>query len=82
MGDQDYVHGVNAVAARASQIKGCTPDFWELIQEQELSYIYINDLRGSVRSNHFTNCPNAELIYENDNIYIFRILEFNLETSL
>jgi hypothetical protein len=82
MGEEDYVHGVNAVAARASQIKGCTPDFWELIQEEELSYIYINDLRGSVRSNHFTNCPNAELIYENDNIYIFRILEFNLETSL
>ena len=82
MGEEDYVHDVNAAAARASQIKGCTPEFWELIQEEEISHIYINDLRGSVRSNHFTNCANTELIYARDDISIFRILEFNLETSL
>ena len=82
MGDRDYVNRVNAVAARASQIKGCSDDFWELTREESLTHIYLNDLRGSVRSNHFTDCPYIELIYNSDNIYIFQILEIDLETSL
>jgi hypothetical protein len=82
MGDRDYVNQVNAVAARASQIKGCSDDFWELTREESLTHIYLNDLRGSVRSNHFTDCPYIELIYNSDNIYIFQILEIDLEASL
>lgn len=82
MGDRDYVQGVNEVAAKASQIKGCTPEFWELIHEEKLTYIFINDLRGSVKSSHFEDCSSVELIYTNDRIYIFRILESNLDAFM
>jgi hypothetical protein len=74
LGDSVYVNRVNDLAARASQIKGCTPDFWEIVQEQGFTYIYLNGGRGSVRPNHFKNCPDVELIFTNDNVFVYRIL--------
>lgn len=74
LGDSAYVNQVNDLAGRASQIKGCTPDFWDLVQEQGFSYIYLNGDRGSVRPNHLENCPDVELIFTNDNVFVYHIL--------
>jgi hypothetical protein len=73
MGDQNYVNRINTLAEKVSQLEGCTPDFWEVVRAEELTHIYINQVRGSVRKNHFEDCPGVELIHENDGVFIYRI---------
>jgi hypothetical protein len=73
MGDSDYKNQVNSLAAQVSQIKGCTPEFWELVSEEDLTHIYLKQGLGSMQTSHFENCPGVELIYEQDDVYVYRI---------
>jgi hypothetical protein len=73
MGDSDYKNQVNSLAAQVSQIKGCTPEFWELVSEEDLTHIYLKQGLGSMQTSHFENCPGVELIYDKDDVYVYRI---------
>jgi hypothetical protein len=73
MGDSEYKNQVNSLAARVSQIEGCTPEFWDLVSEQGLTHIYLKQGLGSMLTSHFENCQNVELIYDKDHVYVYRI---------
>jgi hypothetical protein len=73
MGEGEYVNQVNALAAQVSQIEGCTTEFWELVQSEGLTHIYIKQGLGSMQTSHFENCQGVELVYEKDGVYIYRI---------
>jgi hypothetical protein len=73
MGDDEYVERVNQTAAKVSLIDGCTTEFWDLVNEERFTHIYLTQSQGKIRPNQFENCPGVEVIYKNDGVYLFRI---------
>jgi len=73
MGDGGYAEQVNMTAAKVSQMEGCTPEFWDLVHEESLTHIYLTQSQGTIRPHHFENCLGVELIYENEDVYLYRI---------
>jgi hypothetical protein len=73
MGDDAFVEQVNISAAKVSQMEGCTPEFWDLVHEERLTHIYLTQSQGTIRPNHFDNCLGVELIFENEDVYLYRI---------
>ncbi len=73
MGARDYAEGVNALAGQFSQLTGCSAEFWETVQAEELTHIYIAANRGSMQPNQFVDCPGVELIYHNETVFLYRI---------
>jgi hypothetical protein len=74
-GDRDYILSVNRIAKRASQLKGCSSDFWDLMREQNLDYVYIIQGKGSVQPEDLESCPGLESIYHQDGVFIYRVID-------
>jgi hypothetical protein len=75
MGDLEYVNQVNAYARQASDLQGCSPGFWDLVNAAGVTHIYLNQEKGSLKAENLQSCPDLELIYQESGISIFRILE-------
>lgn len=73
MGSTDFTDRVNEAAVKASRIEGCSEEFWGFVREHELTHIYLHQGRGAVHSGQFGDCPNVDLIYDKDNVFIYRI---------
>lgn len=61
--------------AQANTITTCSEEFWELVNEIELDWIYIRKDVGSLQPDDFNECANIQLVYQNGIIWIFRIGE-------
>jgi hypothetical protein len=73
MGDRAYVEQVNDVAGKFSQVSGCSPEFWEIVQNAGLTHMYLNTNRGGIKPDQFTDCAGVELIFQNQGVYLYRI---------
>jgi len=73
MGDQDYVNQVNAVAAQINNVVGCSAEFWDLLSEEDWTYIYLTQGRGSIQPDQFEDCPGVQVIFESDGVFLYRI---------
>lgn len=74
MGDPGYVQGVNQLAEKASQLKGCTPEFWEIIREEGYDYLYLTVGKGSVQVESLVGCPGLRRVYEQGGISIYQVV--------
>jgi hypothetical protein len=72
-GDHTLIQTVNDRAQAASQLKDCTDDFWRLVKEAQLTYIYIKQGVGALQPENLSNCQNILPVYRKDGIYIFQI---------
>jgi hypothetical protein len=61
-------------AKRSNQLTGCTPEFWAIVREANLSYVYVREGKGSLQPGALANCPRLKSVYQQDGIDIFRIL--------
>jgi hypothetical protein len=73
MGSVEYAQQVNSLAEKFSQLTGCTPEFWEIVQEEDLTYLYLSANKGSLQPDQFQDCPGVELIFSNESVYLYRI---------
>ena len=73
MGDQDYVDQVNAVAVQLNNIDGCSPEFWDLVDKGGWTFVYLTQGRGSIQPDQFENCPDVELIFTSQGVFLYRI---------
>jgi hypothetical protein len=64
---------VNAYAGQFSQLVGCSTEFWELVEDTELTHIYLSANMGAMQPSQFLDCPGVELIYHNESVYLYRI---------
>ena len=53
---------------------GCTPEFWAIVREADLSYVYLRQGKGSLQPGALTDCPRVKSVYQHDGIVIFHIL--------
>ena len=73
MGDDEFVEQVNLVAGQFSQLTACSPEFWELVQSEGLTHIYISANRGAMQPSQLVDCPGVDLIFQNESVYLYGI---------
>lgn len=73
MGDREYVEQVNEVAGMFTQVSGCSPEFWDIVQSEGLTHLYLNASRGGIKPDDFIDCPGVEMIFQNQSVYLYKI---------
>jgi hypothetical protein len=64
-------------AKRASKVSSCGTDFWELIDEAQLNYVYLRDGAGSLSSQALLDCDGLTRLYQNEGVSIWLIKFFD-----
>jgi len=71
--DQDTSELWTDWAKRASKVSSCGTDFWELIDEAQLNYVYLRDGAGSLSSQALLDCDGLTRLYQNEGVSIWLI---------
>lgn len=72
-GAPDYIAQINDWSARASRLTGCDEDFWSLVQDAKINFVYIHEGQGSLQPAALVNCPQLVQVYRRDRVYIYEI---------
>ena len=60
-------------AKRATKVTTCETNFWELVEEADLNYVYVRDSAGSLRAKALIGCQGLRRLYNNDGVSIWLI---------
>ncbi len=60
-------------AQRASGITGCDENFWSLVNETNLDYIYLKQGTGSLKPAALAKCGGITQVYDRDGVFIHQI---------
>jgi hypothetical protein len=72
-GNPRYIQEIKEVAQEAKKIDGCTPDFWKLVKNQDITHIYIGAKGETLQPVWFDRCPGVWRIYIGRNVHIYEI---------
>jgi hypothetical protein len=73
MGTKEYMHQVNVWAKTASQVNSCSSEFWALVADAKLSYVYIHQGLGSLQPAGLQGCPRLDQVYSLHGVYIYKV---------
>lgn len=73
LGETGYVEQVNRRAAAASQAKACSPEFWQLVRSEGMSYVYVTGEADSDQQLSMRTCGGVSLVYSNERVSIYEI---------
>jgi hypothetical protein len=73
-GERDYVGRVNELAKNVSQLQTCSPEFWELVEANDVNYIYLGKNVGSLQPSALQDCAGLTGIYAAEGVFIYQIL--------
>jgi hypothetical protein len=59
----------------ATQISTCSDDFWALVDEADLGWIYIRSGVGSLQRSGLETCGGLREVYRNQAVTIYRIVD-------
>jgi hypothetical protein len=62
-------------AKRASMVTTCGTDFWELVEEANLQYVYSREGTSGLQAEALKSCPNLSQLYIGDGVSIWHIDE-------
>jgi len=62
---------------RASIVADCQTDFWELVEEADLSYVYIRKGTTGLQAENLVACEGVRKLYDNDGTSIWLIDGYN-----
>ena len=57
----------------ASEINTCSDDFWALVDEAELGWVYLRVGVGSLQPSALVGCAGVEAVYEEGGVVIYRL---------
>lgn len=76
-----YGYGTSEVKAqwvnwmeRASVVHACDDGFWSLVKDASLSHVYLREGKGSLQPNAMVACPNVEVVFQQNGVWIYEIL--------
>ena len=72
-GDPAYIKQVNDWAAKASAIKSCSADFWDLVRQARLNYIYLRKDAGALQPDGLNGCQGIAPVYQQNGVFIYAI---------
>ena len=73
-GSLESILQINDWAKRSMNIQGCTPDFWDLVREADLTFVYLRQGKGSLQPQMLASCPRLRQVYGQDGVFIYQIL--------
>lgn len=73
-GTQEYAEEVNALLRRAIDLEDCSIEFWQLVRDADLDYLYITQGKGKLQPNRLYFCPRLEVVYQQGEVWIYHIL--------
>ena len=62
---------------RASNLETCGVEFWELVQEAELKYIYVRKNTTGIQAQSLVTCEGLQKLYDNEDVSIWLIDSYN-----
>lgn len=69
----EYNQKINQLAAKASQATTCSPEFWAVVGEAQLNYLYLRQGSGSLQPYGLKSCEGVKEIYQHGNIWIYAL---------
>jgi hypothetical protein len=69
--ESDYIDQLNDWGVRAQTITGCDGAFWQLVDEAELTHVYLREGKGSLQAGALEGCEGAEKLYEVDGVSLW-----------
>jgi hypothetical protein len=70
---QPYVQAVHTAAEQISLVDGCTPYFWWVMRQQQITHIYVSGQGGSLNAAWLNTCAGIERVYANRRVTIYRV---------
>jgi hypothetical protein len=59
----------------ASEITTCSDEFWALVEEAELGWVYLRTGVGSLQPGGLAGCVGVEAVYEDGGVAIYRVMQ-------
>jgi len=72
-GDDDFVQNTANLGSRASSITECGEDFWALVNDAQLGYLYIKEGVGSLQPTALMSCEGIEQLIHIEDVHIYLI---------
>jgi hypothetical protein len=72
---KEFAREINALAEKASQLTTCSQEFWEVARAAHLTHVYLEERRGSLQPAGLVNCASIRLVYAEQGVSIYAILE-------
>jgi hypothetical protein len=70
---EDFVQSVMDLGVRASSITDCGDDFWLLVNDARLNYLYIKEGIGSLQPNALLGCVGVDQLINIEGVHIYLI---------
>jgi hypothetical protein len=72
-GGEAYQSRINGWARSALTLTGCGKDFWELMAQANLQYVYLKEGSGVLGASNFAGCEGLLIVYERNGITILQV---------
>jgi hypothetical protein len=73
--DKEHNQQLIAWGKEASKITTCSEEFWELVDEADLDWVYIREGVGSLGAEGMAGCEGLEKVYEGDGVSIWTLMK-------
>jgi len=71
--DRDFVRSVTELGMRASSITECGDDFWLLVNDASLDYLYIKEGVGGLQPDDLISCDGVDQLINIEDVHIYLI---------
>lgn len=71
--DADFVQTVADLGRRASSITTCGDDFWQLMNDARIDYLYIKKGVGSLQPDALTSCDGVSQLSIIEDVHIYLV---------
>lgn len=71
--DRDFVRSVTELGMRASTITDCGDDFWLLVNDASLDYLYIKEGVGGLQPDDLISCDGVDQLINIEDVHIYLI---------
>jgi len=72
-GDKAFKAQMSAWGEKAANLKTCGEEFWELVQEADLQYLYLREGKGSLQAAALQGCAGLKQLYTAGGVSIWLI---------
>jgi hypothetical protein len=71
--DTAYVVELRDWGQAANQVSTCSEDFWRLVAEAELDWVYLRTGVGRLQPGGLAGCPGVAEVYRNESVVVYRL---------
>lgn len=72
-GSPEYVAKISQWAKSAVEIKGCTPEFWNVVRDAGLTHVYLHQGQGSLQPDALAGCSGLRQVYQVGGVFIYEV---------